>query len=201
MKLIALTQRVEYIPCYKERRDCLDQKWYGLLKECGILPLIIPNNIDSAKELIYKLDISGFILTGGNNLLKYKGDAPERDNLEKFLIEYCIKTNKPLLGICRGMQNIQDYFGVSLEKVKWHIGLRHEIIIHGERVIKNSFHSYGAKESTSYLSVIAKSNDGVIEAIRHVTYNICGIMWHPERNDPYETSDIEFISKFFQSKY
>ena len=39
----------------------------------------------------------------------------------KNLIEYAIKTSKPLMGICRGMQMIAKYFDVFLDPIDNHV--------------------------------------------------------------------------------
>ncbi len=42
MKKIGLTQRVEVVASYQERRDCLDQSWINLLLELGYTPIPLP---------------------------------------------------------------------------------------------------------------------------------------------------------------
>ena len=42
--------------------------------------------------------------------MSYNGDAEKRDLLEKKLLKHAIKTKIPLVGVCRGMQIIQDFF-------------------------------------------------------------------------------------------
>ena len=41
---------------------------------------------------------TGLILTGGNSLLKYGGNAEERDTCENYLFKYTIKKNLPIIG-------------------------------------------------------------------------------------------------------
>ena len=47
------------------------------------------------------------------------------------------------------------------------------------------------------LVVEARSEDGVIEAVRVRDRKIYGTMWHPERERPYEAEDIRFIKQIF----
>ena len=91
MKKIIVTQRVVHDSITGETRDCLDQRWIIFLKECKLLPLIIPNNI-GFKEFIHNNKFDGILLTGGNNLMSYNGDAEKRDLLEKKLLKHAIKT-------------------------------------------------------------------------------------------------------------
>ena len=127
MKRIAITQRVEEKKSYNERRDVLDQKWVEFLLSVEIWPVLVPNNLEYVKKFIEKEDIDGVLLTGGNSLVRYGGDAPERDEVERFILNWALEVNVPLLGVCRGMQIIQDYFGYNLSNISGHVGLRHSL--------------------------------------------------------------------------
>jgi putative glutamine amidotransferase len=196
--IIALSQRVDLIESYNERRDSLDQRWFSLLDQCGITPLLIPNNPQVAKGIIERVECGGVILTGGGDILAYGGNSPERDATEKFLLEYAILNQLPVLGVCRGMQVIQNYFGVQLEKVENHLVCRHSIKLEERFEMVNSFHAWGAKSTVDDLQILAKSNDGVVEAVKHLTYPIKGIMWHPERESSLAIMDREIIVNMFK---
>lgn len=199
MKIIALTQRVEKVKSYDEERDSLDVRWEQFILSCGFIPLLFPNDIRAVKLLLNRIQIDGIILTGGNSLVKYGGDAPQRDAMERFLIEYSMEKDIPLVGVCRGMQVIQDYFGVILNEVEGHIAVKHQVELNGKKEKKNSYHLYASKISTEELDIIAAAEDGVVEAVQHYKHKIYAIMWHPERNNPFETSDLEFFKKYFTS--
>ncbi len=194
-KFILITQRVITVESYNERRDCLDQNWNKFIFECGFIPFICPNNLIIVKSLLKKIEVSGIILSGGNNLTKYDGKASERDKLENYLIEYSIKKHVPLVGVCRGMQVILDYFNINLVNVRNHIKTTHNLYYKNSRMIVNSFHSLGAYETNNEIYVECRAEDGVLEKIRHSTYNIHGIMWHPERNAPFNDNDIDFFKE------
>ena len=83
MKVILYTQRVEIIESYGERRDCADQNIPRFIKACGYLPVPVPNICETAIQMTEEIKPAGIILTGGNSLVKYGGNAPERDNMEK----------------------------------------------------------------------------------------------------------------------
>ena len=192
-------QRVEFIESYKERRDCLDQKWAELVQECNAIPLILPNNLDAVKALLQQVKIDGIILTGGNDLVAYGGTAVERDELEEYLIEYAMKLDCPLLGVCRGMQMIQNYFNVPLYRINGHVAVKHEITMSDQNMMKNSYHGFGTKETSSELLVMAVAEDGVIEAVKYCTMRIYGMMWHPERNNPFDQKDVDFMKQYFNT--
>lgn len=198
MKIVLITPRVEVNDEYYERRDCLDQKWSNFLIKCGLVPLICPNNIYVTKHLLKEIKISGIILSGGGDLVKYGGKAPERDIQESFLLDYSITHNIPLLGVCRGMQMIMDYFGVELHEIENHVNVSHLLSHADTNIIVNSFHKLGITDLKNVkIHVNCRSEDGVIEKIKHLEYPIHGIMWHPERNDTFTTYDISFFQEVF----
>ena len=194
-KIIALTQRVESIKDIGERRDALSQEWTILAEICGFLPLLLPNRLATVKELLKTQRPNGFLLTGGNDLAAYGGDAPERDEVERFLIRTAVEKRVPVLGVCRGMQMILDYFGAPLQRIEEHVRVEHPLS-NGDRV--NSFHSWGTAACDFPLIPTAWSADGVLEAVRHENFSwIRGIMWHPERYYPLRTGDIQLIKEVF----
>ncbi len=196
MKKIVYSQRVEIIESYGERRDCADQNIAYFLEKCGFLPVPVMNRPVMIENFCCEVGVDGVFLTGGNDLCTYGGNAPERDETERALIEYAIKNDIPVIGICRGMQVIADYFGASLEKVEGHVRTTHRITGKIERDSVNSYHGMAVKMLPASLDELARTEDGVIEALRHKTYHIAGIMWHPERVQGFDPADIEMISGF-----
>lgn len=198
VKNVLYSQRVEVVEDYNERRDSADQKIPKFIEVCGYLPIPVPNIRDIIDKYIEQFKPVGIILTGGNSLVKYKGNAPERDITDKKLLEIAIKQNIPVYGFCRGMQSILDYFGNELVGTNSHVGKRHEVICEGDRYYVNSNHSLGClKMKNEDFKVICKTEDGVIEEIKHTKYSIEGTMWHPEREEPFNERDIIRIQKLF----
>jgi len=194
-KLIAVTQRVECIETIAERRDALSREWAELAERCGFMPLVLPNRLPCVEELLRALPVKGILLTGGNDLAAYGGDAPERDEAERYLLQTAIERHIPLLGVCRGMQMVLDYFGTPLRRVEGHVRVSHPLDT-GESV--NSFHSWGAVECLAPLVPLAWSADGVLEAVTHRDCPwVNGIMWHPERYHPLRPQDIERMKEVF----
>jgi putative glutamine amidotransferase len=197
MKAVAVTQRVSVVPTYGERRDCLDQAWTKFLGSCGLLPVLLPNITETALALCEWAGIAGLVLTGGNDLAALGGDAPERDTVENALLDLAERRRLPVLGVCRGMQVIQQRFGIPLRRVEGHVAQRQVVRIEGEPREVNSFHHFGACESRPPLDVWAVAADGVVKAIRHSSQPITGIMWHPERFVPYSPADVAFFRQVF----
>ncbi len=199
MTLIAVSQRVAVEPRYGERRDCLDQAWIRFLAACGFTPLPVPNAAAVVRALLESVPVCGILLTGGNDLAALGGDAPERDAAEAALLDIARDRDLPVMGVCRGMQVIQHSFGIGLKRVAGHVARRQVIAIEGVPAEVNSYHNFGAIETAPPLESWAVADDGVIKAVRHENRKIAGIMWHPERLEPFASRDIAHFRSFFGS--
>jgi putative glutamine amidotransferase len=199
MKSVAITQRVTVVPEYGERRDCLDQAWPRFIAACGLLPLPLPNVVEVALAMCRDSDLAGLVLTGGNDLAALGGDAPERDATENALLDAAESRGLPVLGVCRGMQLIQQRCQVPLQRVEGHVTRRQIVHIDGEPTEVNSYHRFGARESRPPLEVWAVAADGVVKAIRHTARPTIGIMWHPERNTPFTANDVALFRRVFKA--
>lgn len=201
MQTIVYTQRVEIIEAYNERRDCADQRISEFIWSCGYLPIALPNNIEVVKKMMTQIQPKGIILVGGNSLVKYGGNAPERDEVDRLLIDYAVQRIIPLYGFCRGMQSILDYFGNSLVNISGHVAIRHEIKGNESSRWVNSYHNEACIELTNdKLMAVMKTSDGVIEKIQHRTLPIIGTMWHPEREEVFKIEDINMVKKIMEYK-
>ena len=204
MLRIGLTQRVDTIPHRDERRDGLDQRWHSVCAELGVMAVPLPNGPATAIELIDGLGLHGIILTGGNDVAEAPlaaNVAPERDYLERALITHCLEHDLPLLGICRGMQMINVALGGHLRRTNGHAGVRHTLsnIDQGawpDNWCVNSYHDVAIPLDglAADLRSLACSDDGDIEAFRHLNLRCHGIMWHPEREAPTRGEDLTFMT-------
>ncbi len=129
---------------------------------------------------------------------------PERDTYEMILLEESKKRNIPILGICRGSQlinvaaggtlyqdlslipgNILKHNQVNKPTLKTHlIKIGENSIISsffGKETMVNSFHHQAIDKVADDFKVVARANDGVVEAIEHKTYKfLVAVQWHPE---------------------
>ena len=182
----------------------------------GILPILIP---DVEDECFYDIlsEMDGFIFQGGTDLApetygekpigNWKGDA-YRDQYELKILDYAIKNSKPVLGICRGFQLMNVYFGGTLfqdtvtqnPNVNQHRSAElYDTIKHPIRFVKNEFlakiysketnphvnsiHHQAVKDLGKDLTVYAESYDGLIEAFgynKEPEGKVIGVQWHPE---------------------
>jgi gamma-glutamyl-gamma-aminobutyrate hydrolase PuuD len=197
VKRVLVTQRVVRDAARGERRDALDQAWPAFLAECELVPLVLPNHLHSAERLLSELDWDGLLLTGGNDLEQLGGDAPERDAVERLALERALAARRPVIGVCRGMQFLQQHCGVPLARVEGHAVGAQRIEVEGVPAELNSFHHFGTRESVPELAVFARAADGVVKAVRHSTHALLGLMWHPERMQPFRAADVRLFRALY----
>jgi gamma-glutamyl-gamma-aminobutyrate hydrolase PuuD len=206
MNKILITQRVDYISDYDEKRDAIDQRWTDFLMSIELFPVFASNNKLHVETILKNEVINGVILTGGGSLAKYGGVSPERDQVEKYILQWAINNDIPLLGICRGMQFLQDYFEIPLDIVNGHVGIRHKLNVKKDLKLTkflekyidvNSFHNLGTKQSTNSLLASSTSKDGVVMSLEHSNINVFGIMWHSERENPFKEEDKNLFRHIF----
>ena len=200
---IGITQRVEDLPDRDERRDALDQAWTRLLVAADAQPVLIPNRLDDPERYVRELALDGLVLTGGNDLAHLPGArtaAPERDATERSLLALAVAARLPVLGVCRGMQLLVEFWGGALTRVEGHVARSHEIVAtHDTRWPLrpgpvNSFHDWGVQRVgvPDALTVLAVAPDDTVEAVMHAELPQVGVMWHPERA-PADPTDQELL--------
>jgi len=113
------------------------------------------------------------------------------DELQFAAIDKFVKARKPILGICRGEQLLNVYFGGSLyQDVPGHMGVYHELKVKKNTLFSEvlqtgdegfcSHHQTVHKLGKGLVAVQKAKNDGVIEAIEHKYLPVYGGQWHPE---------------------
>ena len=194
---VGITMTVKTLLNGNEVNFCIDKNWFSFLQACDINPVLLNYEMHNDQNLLKTLNIRGIILSGGNTLYDYGGDAKKRDDFEYMLLEYTKNNDIPLLGVCRGMQIIQHYFGIKLEKVDGHVNTKHNISFRNQNIIVNSYHHYGAFNTVNDLNILAKSQDGVVEAVQHNVFSIIGVMWHPERSPLHQDYNKKLFTEHF----
>ena len=206
MKKIAITQRLIENTSYKETREVLDINYAKFINEAGYLPIALPYKVNFI-EYFEEFNISGVLLTGGNDLNSINPSplSKQRDKFEKELISYAVSNNIPIFGICRGLQVIAEYFGSTFKKVSGQVNIRHTLeSSHDSFYIKqlnmintvNSFHNFTVDSLSDQLKVSAVGNN-IIKAIEHKKYKIFAQMWHSERELDFNEQEIQLIKDFF----
>ena len=192
----------------------------AVIRNADVDAVLIPARPDlvDAKSVAARLD--GLLLTGSSSNVapvRY-GDAsegngpfdPGRDEMTARLIAAMIDRARPVLGICRGFQELNVAFGGTLARnlgeegrpLSHHapdgvslpemFGHAHDVILtpggilasafHREKLQVNSVHFQGVDRLGEGLSVEAFAPDGVVEAIsaRPNGAPILAVQWHPE---------------------
>lgn len=179
----------------QELRDCLDQAWTVFLESMGYFIIPLANSTKNIVAYMKALQLDMIILSGGNDLqgVNQAVDvSPLRDDIENKIINFAENNGIPLLGVCRGMQMLNRYYGGTLSMLDGHVATKHKVaIIDKEHALwpeafkVNSYHRYGIHQNdlAQCLMPLVIADDGTIEAVKHNHYNFWGIMWHPERND------------------
>lgn len=180
----------------------LRDEYVEAVVKAGGMPFLIPPQMPSSIAEI----IDGLIIPGGDDPdPSYYNEEPHpltkivskrRSDFELSLLGSFIKTGKPILGICYGMQLINILFGGTLyQDIKSQ--LRHSIDHRDDHIITvkenpffsvresltvNSSHHQAIKDSGKGLEVFAEAEDGVVEAVYLKGHPLMiGLQWHPER--------------------
>lgn len=185
------------------------------LENAGAIPIILPLTTDTS-ELIPLAELcDGFLFTGGQDVSPnlYGEEAKStcgevcniRDEEEKLLLQFAVKNDKSVLGICRGIQFINVALGGTLYQdlrtehpsdVEHHMSPPYNRVIHTVSIIPNtplaqllqtetlgvnSYHHQAIKTLAPSLEEMARSEDGLIEAVRMPDKKfIWAVQWHPE---------------------
>lgn len=193
------------------------QGYLDAISASGGIPLVLnPRDPKEINELVMRLD--GFMLTGGQDVSPlFYGEEPhqklgttnyQRDLYELTLTKAALAANKPILGICRGMQIINVALGGTLYQdlgEKADLAVKHQQFptdwnqpthslqfcdntplhqLFGDSTLVNSFHHEAIKDLAAGWQAIATSKDGVIEATYNQSAKLLGVQWHPERLFP-----------------
>lgn len=194
---------------------------WALLEAADALPLIIPSLGSELRstELLERLD--GLLFTGSPSNVEphhYAGPPsapgtlhdPARDATTLPLIRAAVERGVPVLGICRGFQEVNVAFGGSLHQrvhevpgyldhrdderqaLEVQFGPAHDVRLEpggmlnrlagAECVRVNSLHWQGIERLGSGLLVEARAPDGLIEAFRvaRAPAFALAVQWHPE---------------------
>jgi gamma-glutamyl-gamma-aminobutyrate hydrolase PuuD len=196
MTTVGITQRCLPPTEFGERRYALDARWFEFLTACGLTPVPLPNEPDIAVDTAKAVGAQGIILSGGDDLAAYGGPYPQRDETERRLLDWALRCDVPVLGVCRGMQLLVDAFGGTLEPVDGHVATRHDVLTDGRLRTVNSYHRLAPRTVPPALRVTASCGD-VVEGVRHRDADVVGVMWHAEREDRFDPEDVAICTELF----
>ncbi len=198
------------------------EKYVRAVLDAGeALAVIIPSLAQELRldDLLHRLD--GILFTGSPSNVEphhYAGTPsepgtlhdPERDATTLPLIRKAVQAGVPVLGVCRGFQEMNVAFGGTLHQkvhqvpgygdhrddetqpLEVQYGPAHDVILEpggvlrsmagADRIRVNSLHSQGIDRLGPNLSVEARAPDGLIEAFRvsDAPSFALAVQWHPE---------------------
>jgi putative glutamine amidotransferase len=219
--VIGITVDCAFDPADGRTNGKLELNWnYAqAIAEAGGIPLLIP---PQAEPGVVADIIDGWLIPGGNDIdashwgeqnhPKVKVIEPERFDAERRLMD-SVPPELPVLGICYGCQFINVAHGGSLEQHLPDV-LGHDLHRGGtlqrysveagsklaeatgvESIEGKSYHHQAVGRPGAGLQVIAKDQEGVIEAIEATDRPwMIGVQWHPER-----TREDEATQRLFRS--
>ena len=221
------------IPLYDDDRQSywMLPGYMKVLEYCGALPIMLPLT-DNEEELddAYRL-CDGLLLTGGHDVSPslYGEDPREhmgaacalRDRMESRLFGKALEDDKPVLGICRGIQFMNAFLGGTLyqdldteygSKIEHHMSPPYDREAHGITVMENtiladiigagehkvnSYHHQAIKKVSDKVMVMAVSEDSLVEAISVKGKRfIVGIQWHPEFSYESDENSRKIVQAF-----
>jgi putative glutamine amidotransferase len=193
----------------------------AVLEAANAIPLLIPSLAEELRldELLGRLD--GIFFTGSPSNVEphhYDGTPsepgtlhdPARDATTLPLIRKAVEAGIPVLGVCRGFQEMNVAFGGTLHQkvhevpgysdhrdditqpLEVQYAPAHEVILErggllwpmagADRIQVNSLHSQGIARLGPNLAVEARAPDGLIEAfhVRNAPRFAVAVQWHPE---------------------
>jgi putative glutamine amidotransferase len=195
----------------------------AVAEACGAVPIILPTDPDLSdiSELMALCD--GFVFTGaranvhpeeyGEAATPAHGDFDrDRDRVALPLIRACIEAGQPIIGICRGFQEVAVAMGSTLHPeirdlpgrdnhrmppdgtLEEKFALRHAVtfspdgpfakLLSEAEVMTNTLHGQGIKQAGPRVVIDGTAPDGTPEAIyiKDAPGFTLSVQWHPEWN-------------------
>ena len=204
------------------------------IKTAGGIPVVLPLAMSEtdAERIVESFD--GFLFTGGQDVspsLYGSEDAtgtivssPERDKEETLLLQKVLEADKPILGICRGLQFINVFLGGTLwqdlpsqhpsaiahRQGKPYGVPTHQVSISGELrsllgkdlLDVNTLHHQAVKDLGNGLTPMAIAPDGLIEAFQMLDKRfVWAVQWHPEYLFKTDKDSLAIFSCFVEHCY
>lgn len=200
------------------RRFVISQPYVRAVEAAGGVAFILPPQLNAIDDIADLLD--GLLLSGGADIAPSRfgddvihpetyGIDEERDQFEIELFDAMLSRDKPVFGICRGIQVVNVALGGTLiqdvpsehpgaaevghrqhERNLRDADVGHSVcatrpdllpIFDGTILGVNSFHHQAIRDLAPGLAAVATSPDGLVEAVAMPTHSaVFAVQWHPE---------------------
>ena len=209
--------RIGILPLHDVSKETfwINPLYMGGIMEAGGFPVLLPLSEDQAdwEEAISQCD--GFLFTGGQDIApelygqeKHSEcgyQTPLRDNQEIYMLKRLWELDKPVLGICRGIQAMNAAWGGTLyqdipaqcpspvihrqqkpyDLPHHQVSIKKGTMLHSilglDRFSVNSMHHQAVLDIAPGCVAAARAEDGLIEALEAPEKKfMLGVQWHPE---------------------
>ena len=215
------TQTLEGAPAHLPRSWIMSQRYVRALTSVGAIPWLVPLLEDDRETLRCMYDqLDGLFLMGGVDVdpstygeqrhAACERTDIDRDRTELVLARWAMEDDKPVLGVCRGLQLLNVARGGTLWQdlaAQRPGSIKHDYLpfggpytreylahavrlaertrledLYGARTVKvNSMHHQGIKVLGEGLVPTAHAPDGLIEAVEDPRDRfVVAVQWHPE---------------------
>lgn len=202
--------RIGITTSYKDGAQMLDHHYVRAIERAGGLPMIAPMFTEAEAAHAFSALLDGLLITGGPGITQgligqLPADLPPVDPLryQSDTLLYQTVTDRPVFGICYGMQFINAQAGGTIYADV--VAQRQGAIVHAKargadthplhiepqswlgHLFKsaamevNTYHIQAIAEIGSGLKPAAYGPDGIIEAIESADGRLIGVQFHPER--------------------
>ncbi len=202
--------------------------------QAGAIPFIFPFSRDEAELKQLSAFCDGFLFTGGHDVSpRLYHETPmdglisgceKRDAMETIVLKIALEADKPVLGICRGIQLINAALGGTLYQdlplqhpsgTNHHGTAPYDQPVHDVTVYRdsplydclgtaflpvNSYHHQAVKSLAKGLEVMAAAPDGVVEALYKPDQRfLWAVQWHPEFSYRTDENSRKIFSAFVEA--
>jgi putative glutamine amidotransferase len=224
------------MPLWDDEKDSIWMLpgYFDGINQAGAIPIMLPFSEDEQEidQLIKMCD--GFLFTGGHDVSpELYNEKPldglvssciKRDKMESYILKKVIKLDKPILGICRGIQFINAALGGTLyqdipkqyeTETEHHQNPPYDVPVHKVNVVKdsplykcintevmdvNSYHHQAVKDLAPNLKEMAVSEDGLVEAVYMPELRfLWAVQWHPEFSYKTDENSRKIFKAFIEA--